>query len=41
MMKKLFFMLIALIAFVFAGTGEIKEINDVLKKQVTEKPSVD
>ena len=32
-MKKLFWFFISMTAFIFAGTGEIKEINDSLQKK--------
>lgn len=32
-MKKLFWFFISMTAFIFAGTGEIKEINDSLQEK--------
>ena len=33
-MKKLFFLAVAIVTFIFSGTGEVKKINDDLKKNI-------
>lgn len=33
-MKKIFLLLVAIVTFVLSGSGEVKEINDSLKKNI-------